>query len=549
MPEGSSPCDEFVFRRHDDIGANAAEDDTIFLSECFINTGDVPVLTDTSNPKRVLLGRTGAGKSAILSRIQNHCDNIIALSPHSLSLNYIANSNVISFFEEAGVNLSVFYGLLWRHILVVELLKSKFNITNENAQKDYTRHIRKMLVKKDKFKEMAVDYLEKWGQRFWLTTEERMHELTNRIESDLSGSIAGKLPGVDLSVQGAKKLTAEEKVQVVEIGRKVVSEIQVRELENIITVLSDEIFNDPQQLYFVLIDGLDEEWVDERIKYKLIKSLVDTIRRFKRIPTVKIMLAMRQDLLDKVIHSNREQGFQEEKYESLYLKLSWSKGDLKDLIERRVQYLIKRRYTNKEVSWDDIFPKQIDKQNTIDYLTTRTFMRPRDMIAFINECITVASGSPRITAHHIKLAEEQYSYKRLQSLATEWQIIYPELFELSQIFYGMPNKFALSTVTENLLDSRYSDVIDLLPEQKGVLSKLLENMYSSSSNFSSLRNSFFRELYITGLIGIKTGASSTISWSYIHARSLSQGQLKPSSIIHIHPMFYRTLNIKLGSDK
>ena len=420
MTKGHSCENTFCFARHDEIGAAAAEDDAEFLSACYVDTGDLEVVLNPDNSKRVIVGRTGAGKSALLNHICSTEENVISLSPHSLSLNYIANNNVISFFEEAGVSLSLFYSLLWRHVLVVELLKAKFNITNENAQKDYTRHIRKILSKKNKYKEMAVDYLELWGSKFWLTTEERMHELTQKIESNLSGSLGGTLPGVEMTAKGAQLLSEEQKVKVVQIGKKVVSEIQIRELENIISVLSEDIFEDRQQRYYVIIDGLDEEWVDERIKYSLIKSLVDTVRRLKKIPSVKILIAMRQDLLDKVVHSSRDLGFQEEKYESLYLRLGWEKQHLKELVNKRISFLVKRKYTSKPVGWDDVFPANVDKLSTIDYLVERTFHRPRDMILFMNECVHTAAGDNKITAHTIKISEEKYSYNRLQSLVTEW---------------------------------------------------------------------------------------------------------------------------------
>ncbi len=545
MNNCSNKIEEFKFSNHDDIGSASAEDDVSFLKECFIDTGDVDVLLDTKNSKRIIVGRTGAGKSALINHICNITENTIHLSPHSLSLNYIANNNVISFFEEAGVNLSVFYGLLWRHILVVELLKSKFHITSENAQKDYTRHIRKILCKKDKFKEMAVEYLEQWGNKFWLTTDQRMQELTNKIEKSLSGSIGSELEGIDLTVRGAKNLSQEERLQVIQIGKKVVSEIQIRELQNIIDVLDEEIFNDPQQNYYVVIDELDEEWVDERIKYNLIKALIDSIRRFKKVKTIKIIIAMRQDLLDKVVLSNRELGFQEEKYESMYLRLSWSRKYLMKLVEKRISFLVSRKYTNRIVTWDDIFPANIDKQPTIDYLVDRTFARPRDMIAFVNECVYTARGDNKITAHTIKISEEEYSFKRLQSLATEWQIIHPDLYEVSQMLLGMPARFELSTVTEKWFEERYIDVFnDISPTKIGRLHRLIDSLYSANSNFSSVRNTFFRELYMTGLIGIKTGSTSTVNWSHHGARSLSPGQLRPNSYIYIHPMFYRTLDIR-----
>lgn len=546
MTKGNACTDEFCFTRHDEIGAAAAEEDSEFLEACYVDTGDLDVVLAPDNPKRVIVGRTGAGKSALLSHIEKTEENVIALSPHSLSLNYIANNNVISFFEEAGVSLSIFYALLWRHILVVELLKFKFNITNENAQKDYTRHIRKILYKKDKFKEMAVDYLEQWGSKFWLTTEERLYELTKKIESNLSASIGSKLPGIDLSTKGAHNLTEEQKTQVINIGKKVVSEIQIRELENIISVLGEDIFADKQQRYYVIIDGLDEEWVDERIKYSLIKALIDSVRRLKKIPAVKILLAMRQDLLDKVIHSSKDVGFQEEKYEALYLRLGWSRSDLKDLVDKRIAFLVKRRYTKKTVGWEDVFPAHVDKVDTINYLSERTLFRPRDMIAFMNECVHEAAGDNKITAHSIKMAEEKYSYDRLHSLATEWQVIFPELHEVAQMFYGMKDSFSVSEVNERWLEERYLEVFDSISSKKGPLTKMLDGLYSAGANFSSVRSTLIRELHAVGLFGIKPGPSSSVNWTHKGGRPLSQGQLKPSSHVYVHPMFYRALGIRMA---
>ena len=58
---------KFTFRKHATIGAAAAEEDAKFLSECFVDTGDLEVLLDCSDRRRIILGRTGAGKSALLN--------------------------------------------------------------------------------------------------------------------------------------------------------------------------------------------------------------------------------------------------------------------------------------------------------------------------------------------------------------------------------------------------------------------------------------------------------------------------------------------------
>jgi hypothetical protein len=59
----------YVFRRNSSVGAMDAESDEKFLRDCFFDTGDLPALVDCGDPKRIVVGRVGAGKSALLSRL------------------------------------------------------------------------------------------------------------------------------------------------------------------------------------------------------------------------------------------------------------------------------------------------------------------------------------------------------------------------------------------------------------------------------------------------------------------------------------------------
>ncbi len=536
---------KFVFRRNDTIGAAAAEEDRSFLQDCYVDTGDIEYLLDCKNPLRVIVGRTGAGKTALMLRLSDHVHNVIELSPHSLSLNYIANNGVIAFFEEAGVNLALFYGLLWKHILVVELLKKKFKICDEDSQKQYQRKVRDLLFKKDKNKEMAVEYLEKWGDKFWLTTEERIKELTTKIEKSLSGSVKGSVRHMEFGVEAAKSLSSEERKEIVHRGQQAVSEVQIRELQTVIAVLAESVFSDRQNQYFVLIDMLDEEWADERIKFRLIKSLLDSIRSLRTLENVKVIVSIRQDLLDKVVHSISDPGFQEEKYESMYLRLKWSKEQLTELVSKRISYLVKHRYTTQQIGLDEVFPGQIDGKKPIEYLMSRTFLRPRDLIQFLNECIKEADSQPSLSTQAIRRAEHEYSFGRLQSLATEWQIIYPDLREVSQLFYGMKSHFPVSELSEEYVLDKYVEIAGRIASgEDGRLIKHLSSLYSENANFVSVRSNLLIDLFVTGLIGIKVGAGARVSWSHESRGSLAPSSIRAGSTVYIHPMFYRALDIR-----
>lgn len=146
------------FRRNVDIGAADAENDDTYLDACFVDTGDVATILDCNSPKCIILGRTGVGKTALIKQIRKRADHLAELSPETLSLNYITNSNVLKFFEEAGVHLDIFYALLWRHVLTVELLKLRFNIANQDQQHKFHDFITG-IVTRDRAKGRALQYL------------------------------------------------------------------------------------------------------------------------------------------------------------------------------------------------------------------------------------------------------------------------------------------------------------------------------------------------------------------------------------------------------
>jgi hypothetical protein len=52
--------------------------------------------------------------------------------------------------------------------------------------------------------------------------------------------------------------------------------------------------------FHILIDKLDEHWVDVSIRFKLIRSLIESLKSFRRITNLKILVALRSDVLGAV---------------------------------------------------------------------------------------------------------------------------------------------------------------------------------------------------------------------------------------------------------
>ena len=246
--------------------------------------------------------------------------------------------------------------------------------------------------------------------------ETRIKEFTDKLEASLKSSIDSNVPGVKLSGQAGAVLSEEQKSEVIHYGKKVVSSVQVEKLSKIVNLLAEDIFTDPQKKVYILIDRLDENWVEDGLRYKLIRALIETIKKSRNISPVKIVVTLRTDLLDRVLDKTRDSGFQKEKYNSLFLQLGWNKEQLVHVLDSRVNHLLKYKYTSGNVSFSDVFPDKIDKVTSAEYILDRTLLRPRDAIMFVNSCLKGSQGKTEITTSIIKLAEKSYSADRIESL-------------------------------------------------------------------------------------------------------------------------------------
>lgn len=537
-----SNSQKFTFRKHASVGAAAAEDDERFLSDCFIDNGDLSPLLDCADRRRIILGRTGVGKSALIKQLADTKENVILVNPETLSFNYLTNSTILQFFLEIGVNLDLFFKLLWRHVFTVELLKARYDLRTQNATRSFFDRFKNM-ISKDHHKERAIQYLAKWGEHFWEETEYRIKEITQHVESELTASLAGKLPPADIKLGASTKLSEDERREIIQRGRTVINNIQMKELTDVLQYLNEDVFNDDKYDFYLCIDKLDENWVDEKFRYLLIRSLIETIRDFLQVRHVKIIVAIRTDLIERVFRFTRDSGFQEEKYRSLYLQVRWSENQLVDLLDRRISYLVRQTYTKKSVGFSDITPSNIGKIPTQVYMIQRTLLRPRDLIEFFNNCIEQADGRAALTKDLILLGEGSYSKLRLRSLQDEWVNDYPGLITFASILKQKPVSFRLRIVAKAAVEDvclEYS--IDHL-ERTDVLSTQARAVADGKASWEAFVCQLFHVFYLTGLVGLKTDAHEKWQWSYQGTSTIVADTINLDSSVIIHPMFFRVLGI------
>lgn len=538
---------KFRFKKHDNIGVSDAEQDQNFLFDCFVDTGDLDVLRDTANPRRIVLGRTGAGKTALLMQFKSEeQDRVISIKPESLALNYISNSNILNFVLDLGVSLDVFFRLLWRHVFVVEVLKVHFKLKDEEDSLGLIEKIKQMF--RDDRHDRALAYLRNWGKSFWEDTDYRIKEVTTRVESDLKASIGSLVPGAKISIGGAQKVSEEEKQEIIPRAQEVINKVHIRELSDIIDLLGD-VLKQNQTRYYILIDRLDENWVSDKLRYLLIRALIETVRDFRKASEVKIIVALRYDLIDRVFRQTRDAGFQEEKYEGLYVNLTWNTPQLISILDKRINHLIRRTYTTQTVKHDDLMPPSILKTPTVEYMIQRTLMRPRDVIEFFNFCIFQAADNAKISSQMIKQAEGEYSRTRLRSVADEWYADYPNLLVFTDLLKSRNAHFNLDEVT---LDECADFCLNLLiggVSKADALFEVAEKFVETEIYASQFKQRVFQIFYRTGLVGLKLATYETTAWTTDGRRNIAVSEISDDTKVSIHPCFYRILGTHVRTNR
>lgn len=529
------------------LGGEQAEADPL-LEYVFYRSGDYETIESRLDPRCFIIGRTGSGKSAAFQHLEEtHGKKVIRITPEDLSLPYIVDLRVIRYLDSLDVNLDLLYTALWKHVLLVELIRRRYNVDSPVAKQNFLDAIRDR-VKRDPAKRAALEYLDEFGSSFWCETDERVREITETFEERIDAEAKARfgLPhaGVSASSDAGTVLTTGSRSEQADRFQRIVNQTQLARLNKMLNVLDEDILDSPHQSLYVVVDDLDREWVDERIANDLIRCLFKTVLDLKRVRHLKVLVALRTNIFHELDFGAR--GGQEEKFRSLVLQMRWSKGDLEELIDERVRYVSKRNDSGL-TSVDDLLPHTNNTRGcAFDYILERTLMRPRDTISFVNECLSLSSGQGRLTWNDITRSEKSYSEKRLLALRDEWKPTYQGIQEVWTLF-----RDAEMPLSKEQLGGYLDDAMLLLsdPDFQGVrwMTTLSEPMWSSTngSSWTELYHPLVRMLYEIGFIGIAQTEAGPAMFSYKNPDFANdQLNLRNAAEFLIHPAYHMALNVK-----
>lgn len=524
-----------------EIGQAAAEDDDQFLFSSFVQNDAYNEATDFESPKFILVGRTGAGKTAILRNIENRNENVVRIDPKELTLRYVANSNILQYFRDIGVNLGMFYELLWRHIIATELIKAKYNVTDSGKPINVLDNL---MVSVSPKRKRAINYLAKFGSDFWQDADSRVTQVTQTVEAELAARAGIDAKLFKASGDGKVKFSEEAKIEHKQKSQEVIDSIKLQELAEVINWLNEDLYSSEKEKAFLIIDELDQPFASENVKYELIRALIETVKKYKRVTNVRMNIALRADLLEETFERTKDEGFQAEKYEGNINEISWTKDQLLELVKIRINNLLKLKYSSRtKIHFLDLFVDKINSKKSSDYLLDRTMKRPRDIIAFVNECLSKAVGLEKIGATEIRKAEVEYSAKRFQALEYEWNISHPLLEKYVKFLRGQNRRFRIAEIPIDLIKEMQLDLLSSSNADRDYVSVAAVE----GGDFDDLvKSEFFfyllDSLYKVGIISISVNRLRKDSVS--GRQHLTRSDVENSTVIYIHPMFWQFLNVR-----
>ncbi|MCR9236320.1 MAG: hypothetical protein NXI17_06580 [Alphaproteobacteria bacterium] len=237
--------------------------------------------------------------------------------------------------------------------------------------------------------------------------------------------------------------------------------------------------------YYIIFDELDEDYrdvlnPDRRDSYfELLISLfkaVQVIRTdFSNSNTnIRPVIFLRDDIFDLCRDVDKN------KWLDRAVTLNWTESQLRELVHFRLARAIESKSEKVDdalSSWDEIFAVRktsigANRRGAIDtfkYLTSRTFLRPRDIISHVRECakIALSKNHEQISNSDIKDAASGHSAYMRREIVDE---LFPVLDDVAEVL-GVLSKIRKPIFTRKEFNDRYREFVNQNPSAKKPLTE------------------------------------------------------------------------------
>lgn len=459
-----------------ELGAPDAEADRR-LASYFVKT---PYVDSALRLRRSLyLGRKGAGKSALftqLPRLIREAEfldtKVISITPDQYSWNALRE------YQESGLLPEQAHANAWKFTLAIEIAAALAAVPQNSLASAEANEALKVLNK----------FVEQNYNNVSVSITKTTAQLIKGIKS-FNLSAFGFGGGISLSSEDAP------------VTPQIIEAI-LRAIETISQYIG----------IVIALDKLDDSWEgSEKSKQLLVgllkasKELNDRFKTDSPKSGIAVLVFLRSDIYEGLQFDDKD------KHRATEENIIWSADLLREMVNERLP---------QGVTVDDLFePGEMRGSiQPFNYIVKRTFLRPREVIQFLQECIRRAgSAATLITKEQVREAEEKYSSWKVEDLKQEYRRLYPDFDDiLESLRQGMHRYDSLAE-----LESHISERLPKLVEQKGVR-RIVELLFNASA------------------IGVRLGNQGSAKF-----RSEDSDLVLPTSgAVYVHQCLYKGLSLR-----
>lgn len=363
-------------------GADSAENDPHLL-QYFYDSSAFRRLS--SRQKQLVIGRKGAGKSALRARLATHFSSeadtfVVSIAPQYTTIRSILNEKDL----QSTFGQEIFFQHTWLRQILIDCLAAVGHGAKGKYASDsmaFARDLAKSLNRTSK------DLLE------------NITEVLSRVKAKV-----GELGDFGLELE--KELRNVADVDALEHHALQIAESGAR--------------------FVVLFDDLDQGWDNSNASNQLLLGLLRaaTILNGKSSNVFPIIF-LREDVYSLLMPLTQHA----DKYRNVE-QIRWDRDQLLDVLRSRISF--NRAQHNAEPVVGDVFhtvfPETIGTSNVVNWLVDRTLNRPRELLQLSRSYTeSVDNATPSDVA--LKASEVGYSTWKLADLCSEFSNQYPGLQE------------------------------------------------------------------------------------------------------------------------
>lgn len=410
-----------------DLGDIAAENEILALRSYFVPTGQYNEAK--RGHARLVVGRKGSGKTAIFYAIraaywQDRSHLVLDLKPegHQFTKLREAILNELS----PGLQQHVLTAF-WNYLLLMEIAHK---ILHEEEQASYRDlHLRKA------YEGVRSSYGD--------------HAASETEQGDFSERLLSLVDGIVKRRESLGRTAATTS--------EVTALIFSRDIRSLNDSISKYLDASRKDAIWLLFDNLDKGWPIFDVRPEdvaIIKSLLEATRKLQRqfanrSVELHSIVFLRNDIYDHLIRDPADRG------KDNPVILDWNDAEtLKEMVRRRIAISTELEESFEEL-WRFFFASHVMGEESFSYILGRTLMRPRELLHFVRECITVAinRGHEQVAEQDIAHAEHSYSDDALVDLTMELKDVNPKYGNAPYAFISSHTVLTPSDVGVSLINA------------------------------------------------------------------------------------------------